>query len=266
MTHSIFARMLVALPALLFTCYTASSQKIKRQTDKHIVHQQERMVHKSWNRKNFTPTKGFLGLNYQYWLTWAWHPNYPKTDRRPLSANGPQTLRMGMVLAMQNTEAAYKLQSDTIRETAVSEAAAQSGLLSSADPLWTLYYKQEFEGLLDSTESDPLNGFSEELKTHLKNFGSMNWYNEERAELKERLLGAKSANMNRGSRLLSYHRMLKDYRKLQSSWAAKVRYAKTFLKITKHNTDQKNGHDAPPALSTPKTDREIADEILKNMY
>lgn len=266
MTHSIFARMLVALPALLFTCYTASSQKIKRQTDKHIVHQQERMVHKSWNRKNFTPTKGFLGLNYQYWLTWAWHPNYPKTDRRPLSANGPQTLRMGMVLAMQNTEAAYKLQSDTIRETAVSEAAAQSGLLSSADPLWTLYYKQEFEGLLDSAESDHLEGLSDELKTYLRNAGSIQRYNDECTELKERLLGARSANMDRGSRILSYYHMLKDYRKLKARWNAGVLVSKQYLKIMENNPDQKNDRHSPPVLSVPKTDIEIAEDILKKVH
>ncbi|MDM1050472.1 hypothetical protein HX018_19725, partial [Sphingobacterium hotanense] len=111
---------ITALLLCLFSITGTMAQNVKRQTDKHIVHQQERMVHKQWDRKKFTPTSGFLGLNYQYWLTWAWHPNYPKTDRRPLSGTGPQTLRMGMVLAMQQTDEAYKKHTDTIRNVAVT--------------------------------------------------------------------------------------------------------------------------------------------------
>src|SRR3546814_7380321 len=69
--------------------------------DKHIVHQQERMVYKGWDRDKFTPKKGFLGLNPAYWLTWAWHPDYPDKDRRPLGPSGMQTHRLALVLAMQ---------------------------------------------------------------------------------------------------------------------------------------------------------------------
>ena len=82
----------------------ASAQTVKYQTDKHIVNQQERMVFKQWDRDKFTPKRGFLSLNYQYWITWALHPRYPRTDRRPLSLSGPQTLRLLLVSAMKRTE------------------------------------------------------------------------------------------------------------------------------------------------------------------
>src|SRR5690606_11459700 len=101
----------------LFSLMQAVAQTAKYQTDKHIVHQQERMVFKQWDRKKFTPTKGFLGLNYQYWLTWAWHPNYPKTDLRPLSAAGRQTQRLLLVAAMKNSQHASKGRAETVRNT-----------------------------------------------------------------------------------------------------------------------------------------------------
>jgi hypothetical protein len=38
------------------------------------------------------------------------HPNYANTDRRPLSARGPQTQRLGMVGVLNNVSGAYKLE------------------------------------------------------------------------------------------------------------------------------------------------------------
>src|SRR3546814_5216435 len=122
---------LIIWPILLaFSITQGVAQTVKYQTDKHIVHQQERMVFKQWNRDKFTPKKGFLGLNYQYWLTWAWHPNYPRTDRRPLSFTGPQTLRLRLVAAMKNTEEAYKKHADTLRNTALRSEEHTSELQS----------------------------------------------------------------------------------------------------------------------------------------
>lgn len=264
-----FQRPLLALPVLLLlllSAVTSQAQKIKRQTDKHIVNQQERMVFKNWSKSKFTPKKGFLGLNYQYWLTWAWHPNYPKTDRRPLRTDGPQTLRMGMVLAMQQTQASYKLHSDTIKNTAVSEAAAHAGLLSPADPLWKLYYAHEFEALLDSADGYPLRGLEEPVKKHLQQLGSLEWYLQERAELKERLHGTRTADMERGGRIIAYHHLLIEYRKLATKWLGKISVTRKYIKITDESGKSDTTTPAGPALKIPKTDIEIVDEILKNYH
>jgi len=241
----------------------AIAQKIKRQTDKHIVNQQERMVFKSWDRKKFTPNKGFLGLNYQYWLTWAWHPNYPKSDLRPLRADGPQTLRMGLVLAMQQTEKNYKLQSDTIKNTAVSEAAAQAGLFSPTDPLWMLYYERAFKDLQNSAANDPLTGLEEPVKNDLRSMGSYQWYQEEVAELKERLDGVRDADIERGTRILAYHQLLQEYRKLVNKWKAKIQYTKKYLKIMDQSGASRNKELGAPIFKARKSDIEIVDEILK---
>ncbi|MBD1424039.1 hypothetical protein [Sphingobacterium arenae] len=250
---------------LLCLCPIAETlgQNVKRQTDKHIVHQQERMVHKQWDRKKFTPTKGFLSLNYQYWITWALHPNYPKTDRRPLSGPGPQTLRMGMVLAMQQTDEAYKKHADTLRNVAVTEAANYSGLLTDADPLWFLYYRKEFNPLLESTETDAMQGIAPEIKDYLQQKGVYEWYTNERLELKERLEAARRTTLDRGSRILAYHRMLMEHRKLLATWEAKKSYAAKFLSLSSSLDGLQSDSPGLPEFEGGRSDVEIAEDILK---
>ncbi|RZM19717.1 MAG: hypothetical protein EOO88_37285, partial [Pedobacter sp.] len=112
--------------------------------DESMVNQQERMVFKYWDRAKFTPTSGFLGLNPYYWLTWGLHPNYPKTDLRPLSATGHETIRMGLEAGMQSADKNMELDSDTIRNVALDQISGHAGLFSDADPLWLLYYSGQF--------------------------------------------------------------------------------------------------------------------------
>ncbi len=254
---------ITALLLCLFSITGTMAQNVKRQTDKHIVHQQERMVHKQWDRKKFTPTSGFLGLNYQYWLTWAWHPNYPKTDRRPLSGTGPQTLRMGMVLAMQQTDEAYKKHTDTIRNVAVTEALNYSGLVTEADPLWLLYYRREFGNLTGDTDTDPLAGLSPDVGDYLGNKGLLEWYSEERTELKERLEAARTTTLDRGSRIMAYHRLLGEHRKLLSAWEAKKNYAAKFLSLAKNRDRLRSDNPDHPEFSGKRSDIQIAEDILK---
>jgi len=253
----------IGLLLFLFFIIETMAQNVKRQTDKHIVNQQERMVHKQWDRKKFTPTKGFLGLNYQYWLTWAWHPNYPKTDRRPLSGTGPQTLRMGMVLAMQQTDEAYKKLADTIRNVAVTEALNYSGLVTDADPLWLLYYRKEFGNLIDGSEADPLFGLSPDVGDYLRSKGVLEWYKEERAELRERLESARTTTLDRGNRIMAYHRLLGEHRKLLSSWEAKKNLAAKFLSLVGKRNRLQSGNPDVPEFATDRSDVQIAEDILK---
>jgi len=235
------------------------AQTVKYQTDKHIVHQQERMVFKQWDRKKFTPTKGFLGLNPNYWLTWAWHPNYPRTDLRPLSAAGPQTQRLLLVAAMKNTEEAYKKHADTLRNTAVTEMANYAGAVSAADPLWQLYYRGEFKPLTEG--NDPLQGTDHAVRDYLTRNGVLAWYTEESGALAERLDAARSANMDRGSRIMVYHRMLGECRQLMAMWDAKKQRAELYLGLTKANSEVRES-GKPIAVATSRTDRQIADDVL----
>ncbi|MFD2968826.1 hypothetical protein [Sphingobacterium bambusae] len=236
-------------------------QNVKYQTDKHVVNQQERMVFKQWDRKKFTPTRGFLSLNYQYWLTWGLHPNYPKTDLRPLSAGGPQSRRLLMVAAMKSTEEAYKLHADTLRNTALSETANYAGIASGTDPLWQLYYKREFQDLLEYNEGDLFEGLEPVVKAYLEEGGSVDWYRQESQMLRERLEAARTTNLDRGSRIIAYHRMLGEYRKLRAIWETKRQRAALYLSIKdKVKGLQENSTVAMAAGG--RSDVQIADDVL----
>lgn len=247
---------------IIFLCFlSAVAISQKKITDKHIIHQQERMVFKQWDADKFTPKPGFLGLNPQYWITWALHPNYPKTDLRPLGPVGPQTQRLMFAAAMQNTDNLYKLHADTLRNTALSEASNYSSALSFADPLWLMYYRNEFEGLLNQADSELLTGLSAAEKGYLISSGLLDWYMDESHALLERLEIARSTTVDRGSRIMAYHRMLGEYRKLLGNWEMKKSKAKTFLSI--RSSTEKLRKVNPVDVSGGKTDIQIADDILK---
>lgn len=252
---------LILWPVLLaLSLMHGIAQTVRYQTDKHIVHQQERMVFKQWDRGKFTPKKGFLGLNPNYWLTWAWHPNYPRTDLRPLSATGPQTQRLLLVAVMKNTEEAYKKHADTLRSTALTEMANYAGAVSAADPLWQLYYRGEFRPLTDG--KDPLDGTEPEVKDYLTRTGVLEWYREESSALAERLHAARTTNMDRGSRIMAYYCMLGEYHRLIATWEAGKQRAKLYLSLTE--TDARISERGQPITVPPgRTDRQIADDILR---
>lgn len=237
----------------------SSAQTVRYLTDRHIVNQQERMVFKQWDRRKFTPTKGFLGLNPNYWITWGLHPNYPKTDHRPLSATGPQTQRLLLVAAMKNTEESYSKHTDTLKNLALSETAGYLGALSTTDPLWQLYYRKEFKPLIEP--ADPLQGSSEEVQNYLYQTGLFEWYSQEIDALTERLNSTRTTNMERGARIMQYHRMLKEFRQLLTTWESKKQRAELYLKISKANRQVKEFSRSSVAQHG-RSDRQIAEDIL----
>src|ERR1700749_4919698 len=160
--------------------------------DDAVDNQSQRMVFQQWNQNDFYPHSGFLYTNPYYWLVWGLvDPGYHNTDLRPLSATGPQTQRLALVGVLNNTDNHYKLQSDTVRNTALSQIASQSGLLSDADPLWLLYYKQQFKPLLNYSALSILGGLSSQVSGKIVSEGVYGWYTGELDKLKERLNGAR---------------------------------------------------------------------------
>src|SRR5580698_9778709 len=130
---------------LPFAFYLSPSFAQTEVNDEAIRYQSQRMVFQQWNQDDFKPGKGFLDTNPYYWLVWGlFDPNYHKTDLRPLSATGPQTQRLALVGTMNGIDNQYKLHSDTVRNTALSQIAENSCLLSDTDPLWLLYYRSQF--------------------------------------------------------------------------------------------------------------------------
>ncbi|MCA5006149.1 hypothetical protein [Sphingobacterium bovistauri] len=254
-------KLIVSILLFLATCAFQQSiaQTVRYLTDQHIVNQQQRMVYKQWDSNKFTPTKGFLGLNPNYWLTWAWHPNYPRKDLRPLSASGPQTQRLLLVVAMKNTVEAYKKHTDTLRNLALSEITGYSGATSIADPLWQIYYQNELKLLME--QDDPLQGSTLEVKQYMTRTGALEWYTEEMRALAQRLNSTRSLNMERESSIMTYHLILQEYRQLLATWDAKKQRADLYLKLSQVNAQIKGLHWSTLAPAG-RSDRQIADDIL----
>ncbi|WEA01725.1 hypothetical protein [Mucilaginibacter sp. SJ] len=230
--------------------------------DQSVRYQQQRMVYQQWDKNKFTPKAGFLSLNPYYWLTWGlFHPNYNKTDRRPLKPDGPQTIRLASVAAMSSIDDRYKLQSDTVRKTAESEIINQSGLLSAADPLWNLYYARELRPVTENNSNALMAGLSPAVAGQLLKEGVFDWYAAEVNSLHERLTAARSADMDRGSRIMAYHRMLMEYRKLSALWSARVAASGNTIRMTAQRQLSVSG-GVNFSGWPPQRDREIAQEIL----
>ncbi|VTP87589.1 hypothetical protein [Sphingobacterium daejeonense] len=91
----------------------------------------------------------------------------------------------------------------------------------------------------------------------------MEWYGEERAELKERLEAARTTTLDRGSRIMAYHRLLGDHRKLLSAWEAKKNYATKFLLLAKNRDRMQSDSPDLPEFGGGRSDVQIAEDILK---
>ncbi|MBT2560126.1 hypothetical protein J7E50_02685 [Pedobacter sp. ISL-68] len=231
--------------------------------DESIRYQQERMVFRQWDKNKFTPTSGFLGLNPYYWLTWGLMPGYKKTDLRPLGPSGPQSQRLALVATMSAIDDSYRLHADTLRGAALSEMAGQAGAVSAADPLWIMYYSRELRPVLNHSQAEFLNRLPAKVRQQVIAEGTYNWYAEELEMLKERIDAAKAVNMDRGARILAYHRMLMDYRNLSAVWATRTATAVMNMNLAEHQLKVRAGQVTIEKW-TPQTDVQIADQVVQS--
>lgn len=211
--------------------------------DKAIVAQQERMVFKQWDEDKFHPKpKRFLGIptNPLWYSTWALHPNYPELDKRPLSPAGEQTQRLGLAAAMQVSSDYYKQHSDTIKNLANDEIARISGALSSTDPLFQLYYKKQLKPL-ENPEATAFQGVSPEVVNYMTDHGAYQWYLNNMASLSERFGFAKTLDMERGQRILMYHRIMLEMREVLEKWQYKLEMSTNMLAFRKLTKRKING-------------------------
>lgn len=230
--------------------------------DEAVRYQAERMVYKQWDQNKFLPKKGFLSLNPYYWLTWGlFEPSYHKKDLRPLSALGPQTQRLALVGTMNSVDNSYKLHSDTVRNTALTAIAEQSGLVSGADPLWLLYYSKTLKPVTDFNDAALLASLPNNVRSAVVREGIYDWYRQEMAMLKERVNGARNADMDRGSRIMAFYRYLKEYRSLSATWENRVATASKNMAMVKRQRQGKND-PASGLVWTRQTDVQIANRVL----
>jgi len=223
------------------------------------------MVFQQWDQNKFTPKAGFLSLNPYYWLTWGlFYPNYHKTDLRPLSATGPQTQRLALVATMSNTDGKYKLQSDTLRNSALSQIANESGAVTDFDPMWLLYYKKQFTPLLNYSYASIVASVPPNTLSQLITDGLIDWYNNELGRLKQRVQGAHTTDMDRGARIIAYFRLLKEYQRLNAVWNIRMASVAQTIKMTSLQK-QLQSHQTDVPDWTPNTDVLIAQKVLSHI-
>ena len=209
---------------LLFILYLLNSLPTKAQkliSDPYITLQEKRMVYHSW--ADFRPSKGFLGLNPHYLLTWGILAN-PRNrkykngpDIRPLKPLGTQNVRYASLLNTGKEIEEFSEISSSLASGSIEEYLHFSGLTASVDPLWNLYYKRELSPLLNYN-GRPLDAAPERAKETLNNSNSLQWYNEQMHILQERLEINLKEDINRGARIMGHHRILLDFIELQRRW------------------------------------------------
>jgi len=255
-------RYLIFAGALLFNVAARAQTEAN---DQSLRYQEQRMVFLQWDQNKFTPKPGFLSLNPEYWLTWGFfYPNYHKTDLRPLSATGPQTQRLTLVADMKSTDGKYKLQSDTARNTMLSEIANTTGAISEADPLWLLYYKKQFKPVLNYSYATLLTGQPPTVTQELSTEGILTWYNNEMGRLQQRVQGAHTADMDRGSRIMAYFRLLQEYKKINAVWNIRVAAAAKTIQMNNITKQFKSFQTTVPDWS-PSSDVIIANKVLTHV-
>nr|WP_181718584.1 hypothetical protein [Pedobacter sp.]QJS06245.1 hypothetical protein [Pedobacter sp.] len=252
-------RTLLTLGLLVFSFCCFSQKKIK---DEAIIHQQERMVYKQWDKDKFTPEwKWWKPNSYAaYAATWLLHPNYKDLDRRPLKPGGEHTQRLALAAAMQVSSNYYKKETDTLRNTALTEITNYAGAVSSLDPLYNLYYKKELAPL-DDIKGNAFMNVPQKVIQYLAENGSYNWYLTEMNSLLERFSTAKRVDVDRGQRILMYHRIMLEHRKLVESWKHSVDLAAMMLDYRDKlkNVKETGGYPDAPVKSAD----ERLDDIMK---
>src|SRR5690606_5671324 len=100
---------------------------------------------------------------------------------------------------------------------AASHISRISGAMSSLDPLYQLYYKKELAPLED-IEEGVFDNVPPEVQRYLVESGALKAHMDQMGVLAERYRMAKKLDMERGQRILMYHRILQEMKISQQGW------------------------------------------------
>ena len=109
-----------------------------------------------------------------------------------------------------------------------------------------------------------LAGLSPPVSAKLVSEGLYSWYKNELDMLKERIDAAHNTTMDRGARIIAYHRYLMEYRRLAGVWAVRTSSAQVTLNMTAQQQKLQAGHVAVSNW-TPQTDIRIAKQVLQHL-
>lgn len=255
-----YASILIGL--MVFNYKSVAQMKLN---DQAIIYQQERMVYKQWDRDKFIPKWSWWkpGTWAPYASTWLLQPSYKNgADLRPLKPGGEQTQRLALAVVMQNTSNYYKKEADTLRNTAIAEYVNYAGVVSAADPLYQMYYKKELAPL-NNIAGDAFKNVPSNVATYMAESGYYEWYLTEMKSLAERFKNAKTVDLDRGQRILLYHRILLEQREIVKNWKKRLSMAKQMLAY-QDILKNKKANEGVYFKSTTKSEDDLLSELLNN--
>lgn len=216
--------------------------------DTHITNQAKRDVVTDWAPMLPNPNYNFFGIqtNIHYTFTWGWFaPNQNEDyrdgpDIRPYKQGGKGMNTFFNYASSQTFTGWMSEDSEVIGEEAESELAYNTALTFEADPLYVLYYKGKLEPIRNWNATDFQNemdafiinsianevglttGERNQLIFKLGTSGIMTSYIDQMDMLKERFDMATTLSMGRGKRIITYHDLMLDYRKLNNGFMKSI--------------------------------------------
>lgn len=207
------------------------SAQIKHIQDKSLRAHNARMVHKSWGEFRPYP-KYFLGIqtNPNYGLVWGmFAPKQNKrykdgADIRPLRPTGLQNQRYISAYNSYLYAKQVKEKSDVIGNEAMEELIYYDKTTAKADPIYILYFREVLKPISEYNKLNPYYNkkISFQVASLLRETGIEEKVIEEMELLKDRLNTALNNDMERGQRLIFYHRILDDFRSFDASLNNKI--------------------------------------------
>jgi len=142
------------------------------------------------------------------------------------------------------------------------ELARISGAFSEADPLYQLYYKKELKPLENPGE-EAFDHVPTVVQAYLQETGALDWYQEEMEGLADRYQLAKKLDMERGQRILMYHRILQEMRQCLSRWQHQINLSQQVVEF-KSFKSQVPSEAGSPTRWKERDDQTVIERIIKN--
>lgn len=262
---------LLYLVVLLISSKNSFAQKMIE--DSSLKAHNERMVISNWGNFKPNPKYTLFGIqtNIHYTNVWGWiapaqNRRYRKgKDIRPLGPIGEQTQRMMLLAQMKTASENHLAEAEVLGRTAESELLYNLGLISKLDPLWLLYYERKLKPVLiwniGAINAIPVTSYK--VQKYMNENGIFKWWSEEMDRLRQRLDGALDVNMERGSRILAYHRIMKDYQATEAILNQHIYWAETLLQIQGDSQSIKSGDLLKDTNWKGQSDSEIMRGVIK---
>lgn len=259
---------------MLLGTITLEAQTAARDDALHA--QERRMVFKSWG--DWQPKgKYFLGVqtNPNHEMVWGWtapafggnktrNKNYQREDIRPLAPGGKQNARY-LSFAVQNSLIGQmETESNELGNMALEELAYNSAVTAKVDPLYLLYFKETLKPVYDFSSADVNREVKDaEVYQFLSETGFIEEHIKTMSILKDRFNIAVESDMERGQRIIFYHKILSDYRAEKYKFSRHITTTAMYLKHKSKHGDYKQNTINPTSFGNwVNRDEEIAREII----